>query len=294
MASDLQSMTSARNRSLEERLFHELHMKKIHSPSIKEFKEVYAYTNAVRSFLGNEFDIVLDVAGGQGALGALLLLTTTATEAVVIDPADVGKGSVHRAWGHFLKDKVLRYQHECLRKGLPNELEIALSKTVKSRILVVACHACQHLSDETLEIAMHHGVAVAVMPCCQKDQTRGLSWKHGSKNLGIPFATTMDVLLAGKCMSWGMPYDVRMKIIDKKITPQNRIILCRPSDDLSNQEAVNRAHERLKRAYRNAHEVEKNSDAGRQWWTKLHLISVGLGGAIGFATSWLLVHGRQK
>jgi len=280
-----------KERSLEERLFHELHARKVHSPSIKEFKEVYAFTNATRAFLGSEFDIVLDVAGGQGALAALLLLTTTAVEAVVIDPADVGKGSVQRAWGKFLHNKILRYRHECLREGLPKELNNALTKTDKSRILVVACHACQHLSDEVLEISVHHGVAVAVMPCCQNDLTHGLSWKQTSKNLGIPFAKVMDVLLAGKCMSWGVPYDVRIKAIQDSITPQNRIILCRPDANFSSQDAVNRAHERLKRAYRRAHDMQK-IERRIQTWIKVDLVSLVVGVALGITTSFLFIRRR--
>lgn len=41
------------------------------------------------------------------------------------------------------------------------------------RILVVACHACQHLTDETLEIACSYGVHAAVLSCCQKDLSGG-------------------------------------------------------------------------------------------------------------------------
>ncbi|CAD7949309.1 unnamed protein product [Amoebophrya sp. A25] len=44
-------------------------------------------------------------------------------------------------------------------------------------ILVVACHACQHLTEETIEIAQSFGVHVAVMPCCHSDRTQGARWK---------------------------------------------------------------------------------------------------------------------
>mmetsp|Transcript_21152 Transcript_21152/g.24142 ORF Transcript_21152/g.24142 Transcript_21152/m.24142 type:complete len:93 (+) Transcript_21152:176-454(+) len=47
-----------------------------------------------------------------------------------------------------------------------------------------------------------------------------------------------------------------MKVINSKITPQNRIILCRPNndDDLNNKNThTEKAHQRLERAYRNAH-----------------------------------------
>jgi hypothetical protein len=252
--------------TLEQRLFHELHDNKIHSPSIKEFNEAFAYLNAVRSVFGsskenkNAFDYVIDVAGGHGALAALFLITTSAKHAMVIDPARVGVGGVQRAWGKFWGEKELQFRHECLRTGLPAALDRALETTTADRILVVACHACQHLSDEVLQISCRHGVHAAVMPCCQKDLSPGSSWKSTSKNLGIPIEKTMDLLLAGKCMSWGtgdvakVAYDVRMKLIDPAISPQNRVIVCRARKigDERRQD-IAKAHHKLEVAYRMAH-----------------------------------------
>lgn len=44
----------------------------------------------------------------------------------------------------------------------------------------------------------------------------------------LSIATCMDLLLTGKVMSWNTGYiDVRMKILNHNITPQNRLILCR-------------------------------------------------------------------
>jgi len=166
-------------------MFHALHQT-VNAPTVKEFKECFAFQNSVRSaFSSNKrgdkiggWDIVIDVAGGHGALAALFLTFTSATKAVVIDPALVGGGGVERAWKEdFFPQKELIYRTECLRTGLPSELEMALMNTNPQRILVIACHACQHLSEETLDIATKYGVHVAVMPCCQKDLTEGSSWK---------------------------------------------------------------------------------------------------------------------
>jgi len=260
--------------TLEQRLFHKLHDNSIHSPSIKEFKECFAFVNAVTKFFGKKaFDVVIDVAGGHGALAALFLILTSSKEAVVIDPAQVGKDGVERAWGDFYSDKKLRYRHECLRRGLPVQLSIALQVAPANRILVLGCHACQHLSDEILEISCQHGVHAAVMPCCQKDTSPGSSWKMVSKQVGVPIAKMMDILLAGKVMSWNTStrYDVRMKVIDETITPQNRLILCRaldPKED-THDTIVGRAHQRLEKAYNRAHIARAKSRvasplAGRQ------------------------------
>jgi 8-oxo-dGTP pyrophosphatase MutT (NUDIX family) len=254
--------------TLERRLFHELHNHRVTSPDIKEFKESYSFVNAVRKLFGTKkdsFDLILDVAGGHGALGALFLAVGAAQQAVVIDPADVGGGAVRRAWHVFLQGKVLRYRHEVLQTGLPAELARATEILGISprRILVVACHACQHLSDQIVEISCRHGVHVAVMPCCQRDLSPGGSWRVVSQRLAVPVEVVMDVLLAGKAMSWcvgqalGTSYDVRIKVVAGSATPQNRLVLCR-ADPLAagrRTEAMETAQGRLDLAYRRAHRM---------------------------------------
>lgn len=272
--------------TLEQRLFHAIHSNSISSPSVKEFKECYAFCNIVRKGLANkqrqhpspsdknvkkhpQWDVVIDVAGGHGALAALFLICAGAQRAVVLDPANVGKGSVKRAWSSFFRpDQELMYRYECLRTGLPDELKDALSYTDRHRILVVACHACSHLSEEILDVSTRYGVHVAVMPCCQKDFSPGQCWKISSQQLGIPITHVVDLLQCGKIMALGT-YDVRMKCIDSKISPQNRIILCRPlGDDVSDktkndggrQSKVDVAHARLKQAYKKAHSLQPSSN----------------------------------
>ena len=193
---------------------------------------------------------------------------TSATQSIVVDPAEVGQGGVEKAWAKYYEGKTLSYRYECLRSGLKDEIEKAVEQGIKrERILVVACHACQHLSEETCEIATNMGANIAVMPCCQVDSGIGAGcWKSLSKNLKIPFAPIMDILLAGKIKAWGtgkeagVSYNVRIKLIDKKITPQNRLIVgkiitqeCK-DDNNDNRDA---AHRRLQSIYEKAHENSK-------------------------------------
>lgn len=255
--------------SMEQRLFHTLHHNQSNLLSIKEFKECYAFCNAVRTAFSKHkrksdtFDIVIDVCGGHGALAALFLICTPASLAVVIDPANVGGGRIQQAWGPLFmsKNKKLTYRRECLRTGLPDEIGKALKMTSSDRILVVACHACQHLSEEILQISCRYGVHVAVMPCCQKDRSAGSAWKAVSKNLSIPIAKVMDILQCGKIMALGS-HIVRLKCIDSRITPQNRIIVCRALSEKElleirhqHQIEVDKAHSRLELVYRKAHTV---------------------------------------
>lgn len=260
--------------TMEQRLFHAIHDNQIHSPTVKEFKECFAFQNIVRSAFSSKratkiiWDIVIDVAGGHGALAAFFLIFTTAQKAVVVDPAVVGNGGVERAWKQdFFRDKQLLYRAECLRTGLPAELENALKVTSPDRVLVVACHACQHLSQETLEIASRYRVHAAVMPCCQKDLSEGNVWKQTSKQMSIPVGHTMDLLLAGKMMAFEK-YSVRMKLMDPKITPQNRIIICQALNgditDPNHKSSVNTAHAKLTQAYKRAHHEQAPPRRGKR------------------------------
>ncbi len=208
-----------------------------------------------------------------------LLLVPECESATVIDPAVVkGEVGVKDAWRDFWGNKKLAYRHECLRTGLRTELDNILHTNnpniPPTNVLVVACHACQHLTDETLEIASEYGVNIAVMPCCQKDH-KG-SWKGLSKRLAksnnsqetasLSFGTIMDLLTAGKMMAWttglqaNVEYVVKMKLMDAAITLQNRIIMCKSMqrrDDNCNDEEREAAHQRLALAYRRAHNVER-------------------------------------
>ena len=213
-----------------------------------------------------------------------LLLVPECESATVIDPAVVkGEVGVKDAWRDFWGDKKLAYRHECLRTGLRKELDNILHDNnpniSPANVLVVACHACQHLTDETLEIASEYGVNIAVMPCCQKDH-RG-SWKGLSKRLAkssqetasLSFGTIMDLLTAGKMMAWNtglqanVEYVVKMKLMDAAITLQNRIIMCKSMqrrDDDYNDEEREAAHQRLALAYRRAHNVDKGKNRIRR------------------------------
>ena len=204
-------------------------------------------------------------------------------KAVVVDPAKVGGGGVQRAWKNYLEGKELRYLYEGLRVGLPSELSKAVDQGIPpERILVVACHACQHLSDETLQIACHFGANAAIMPCCQRDLTNGNVWKQVSKRLGVRMEIVMDILLAGKAMSWphdgkANSFDVRMKVLEGSSTPQNRLILCRADQniDATRQKAMEAAQDQLDKAYQRAHISASNVPKVRESIMKKSLPLLG-------------------
>ena len=59
-------------------------------------------------------------------------------------------------------------------------------RTAFANVLVVACHACQHLSEEVLQIAHLYRVHCAVLPCCQTDLSPGAPWKATAKIFRFP------------------------------------------------------------------------------------------------------------
>jgi hypothetical protein len=153
------------------------------------------------------------------------------------------------------------------------------------------------LSDEILEVSCRHGVHVAVMPCCQKDpSSAGSSWKDISKKLNLPIEIVMDVLLAGKAMSWttgkeaAVSYDVRMKAIDGSITPQNRLILCRAQsigDEIGRTQKKAKAHERLSRAYKRARAAADDIIRPQSHIQGLHVVA-------GFALGYIVLLALMK
>lgn len=99
--------------------------------------------------------------------------------------------------------------------------------------------------------------------------SRGNGDRHGSLSIGA----LLDVLAAGKMMSWnaglrsGVRYSVKMKLMDETISRQNRIILCKALERAVDETCDERggrgmkekrkemSHERLTRAYGRAHRL---------------------------------------
>ena len=248
-----------------------------------------------------------------------LVLARKCRTATVIDPAVVkSKEGIQQAWSPFWNNrnydgesepKRLNYRHECLRTGLRAELEEILKNkhTEPRSVLVVACHACQHLTDETMQIASEFGVNVACMPCCQKDHDG--SWKSLAKNMKQPVGVIMDLLSAGKMMAWetgskaSVKYQVKMKLIDERITPlHNRIILCKALDRNEDCDDVKtkRAHAKLTKAYSRAHRQQGREDRAedksntRPYVMYDRAVSLLTGFCIGIAFSLLITSKSRK
>ena len=165
-----------------------------------------------------------------------------------------------------------------------------------SNVTVVACHACQHLTDETLEISAEYGVNVAVLSCCQKDHDgswKGLTRRLVKGNAALSIGSLMDLLTAGKMMAWstglsaGVEYSVKMKLLDEKVTLQNRLIVCKALSRGHREldAKIKKAHLKLTRAYARAHQQNKTTSSLNCRDPNSLLLGIGIGLAISFAAN---------
>jgi hypothetical protein len=158
---------------------------------------------------------VVDLAGGHGLLGQmLLLLDDTSPAAVVVDknlPPSCAK--LHAS----LVDAWPRLAHRVtFVAGEVDAVEILCTD------LVVSSHACGRLTDLVLDRAADVRARVAVLPCCHDLETqaaRDLSgWIDGALAIDIERALRLR----------GRGYRIRVHTISADITPKNRLLIAIP------------------------------------------------------------------
>jgi hypothetical protein len=176
----------------------------------KELYEAWEVARRVRRlFRGGR---VVDLAGGHGLLGhVLLILDNSSPHAVVVDTAiPPSSGRLHEA----LVEAWPRLRGRVIFEERPLE-DVRLSEDD----LVVSSHACGALADLVLDRACAVRARVAVLPCCHdlaiNDAGPLSGWLDG------PLA--VDVMRAVRLEQHG--YRVRTQTIPAAITPKNRLLL---------------------------------------------------------------------
>jgi hypothetical protein len=242
-------------------------------PAAKELKESLAFVYKVQKLLRGH-DLVIDVAGSHGMVAMLFLaFAKCATRrALVLDPFQPRSfDSVREAWAPWLsagrpgaasasasasasaQSPSVAYDERALEDALP--ALIAAAHTAGERVCVVACHACAHLTARIVDICMRApsgAVAFAVMPCCHKDHSN--HQKQAAKALGVELGVAMDLVLFGRALERG--YQVRVRTIDREISPHNRIVVGLPPQGGGGAGAaasVGVAEEKLRAAYVRVH-----------------------------------------
>jgi hypothetical protein len=180
----------------------------------KELFEAWEVARRVRRiFRGGR---ILDLGGGHGMLAHILLvLDDSSPDARVVDaaiPPSSGKlhGALAAAWPRLAGRIAFverRMEHVAIEEG----------------DLVVASHACGHLTDVVLERAAAARARVAVLPCCHhlaRGETGGLAgWLDGP--------AAMDVARATRLTAHG--YRIWTQTIPATITPKNRLLIGEPT-----------------------------------------------------------------
>ncbi|CAJ1362607.1 unnamed protein product [Effrenium voratum] len=226
----------------------------------KEMQEACAFYDCVRKDARKvQPELVIDVCGGHGALGMLFLAHGLAKEALVIDRSEpASHKQLRQAWDEFLP-KSIAYDQRPLQEALPCAVQ------EKKRLLVVACHACQHLARQIIDCCLGAQVAFAVCPCCPKDG----SIQAAAKALNVDFPTAMVLAELGRLSGLGCA--VHLRTFDAEISPQNRVLLGRPGLALE-REGERSAEERLRRAYDRAHHPSSSEGRAAGLWSNQEVV----------------------
>jgi hypothetical protein len=196
-------------------LFHRVARATCHAGCLprKELYEAWETARRVRRlFRGGR---VVDLGGGHGLLGQLmLLLDDTSPSAVVVDKA--------------LPSSSTRL-HEALLGSWPRlagRVAFVVGQFGDFEIfgtdVVVSSHACGALTDRVLERAAAARARVAVLPCCHDLAT----CDPGSLSGWVEGAVAIDIMRAVRLEQWG--YRVWTQAIPAGITPKNRLLLGAP------------------------------------------------------------------
>jgi hypothetical protein len=179
----------------------------------KELYESWELARRVRRrFRGGR---VVDVAGGHGLLGHLMLLLDDSSPcAVVVDPASPPSA---RALQEQIAAAWPRLSGRVQRESVPVE-----AFTLDAGDVVVSSHACGSLTDRVLDRAVSAAARVAVLPCCHDVETcdagRLAGWVDAA--LAIDLARAVHLEQRG--------YRIWTQTIPASITAKNRLLLAEP------------------------------------------------------------------
>jgi len=179
----------------------------------KELYEAWEVARRVRRiFRGGR---VIDLGGGHGLLGQLmLLLDDSSSTALVVDkrlPPSSAKlhGALIETWPR------LSGRIGFVTAGI-DDVEI------QGTDMVVSSHACGRLTDLVLERAVAARARVAVLPCCHDLA----ACDAGTLSAWIDGPVAVDVLRAIRLEQHG--YRIWTQAIPTTITPKNRLLIGAP------------------------------------------------------------------
>lgn len=159
---------------------------------------------------------VVDLACGHGLVAWLmLLLDDTSPSAIACDtrlPPSAAKvgAAMSSAWPRLAGRVLLE------------ERAIA-DVAVEEDDVVVATHACGALTDAVIDRVLPVQARVALLPCCQDEET----CDDGGLRGWLDIETAVDVTRAARLRSHG--YSVHTQHVPREITAKNRLLLALPA-----------------------------------------------------------------
>jgi hypothetical protein len=158
---------------------------------------------------------VVDLACGHGLVAwIMLILDDTSPSAVAADArlppsASSLASAMTRAWPRLA--------------GRVATLERVIAEVeLEAEDVVVATHACGALTDAVMDRVLFARTRVALLPCCQDEQTCDSGGLRG----WLDVASAIDVTRVARLRANG--YAVQTQIIPRSITAKNRLLLGSP------------------------------------------------------------------
>jgi methyltransferase family protein len=159
---------------------------------------------------------VVDLACGHGLVAwVMLLLDDTSPSALAADtrlpPSAASLATaMTRAWPR-------------LQGRVAIEARAIADVALDAGDVVVATHACDALTDAVIDAVLSARARVALLPCCQDEETCDsgglLGW--------LDVASAVDVTRAARLRAHG--YAVHTQVIPNAITKKNRLLLAAPT-----------------------------------------------------------------
>lgn len=242
-----QSKEPQKKYTLKQKILYALHCTKLRPiPAAKEMQESFAFFEKTQSFF-KRHDVIIDVCGSHGLVPYLYAVYCRTPHLYVIDShrpdsfETIGKVME-------IKSGTIEYIEKDLYEALPELLTFWRGK--EEKVAVIACHACSHLSDSIMDICYQFDfLEFALMPCCQSRKTMNVGNIVDSLNLDlhrrecrkrgmdedkikkqrqpkgnrvVDPGMVKDLIMYGKGVQMG--YTMRWKMIESRISPQNRIL----------------------------------------------------------------------
>lgn len=158
---------------------------------------------------------ILDLAGGHGLVGWIMMLKDRETPSVRVVDTAIPKSAerLQRALGQRwpgLASRWTFHQHDLMK--------VEPDPTCR----VLGIHACGALTDRVLDLALLHHTRVAVLPCCHSkarlDPQGLLGW--------LEHDVAVDTLRALRLRDAG--WSIHTATVPADITPKNRLLLGTP------------------------------------------------------------------